>query len=118
MEQEAAIFKALSDPTRLRLAVLLAIQGETCVCKLTEALDAPQFKVSRHLSVMRAAGIVTARRDGAWMHYKLAKPRHKLEACLQECFLNCLAEHKTTKADLKRLNKSAPQVVKECCNGR
>jgi len=118
MEQEAAIFKALSDPTRLRLAVLLAIEGETCVCKLTEALDEPQFKISRHLSVMRAAGIVTARRDGAWMHYKLAKPRHKLEACLQDCFLNCLVEHKTTKADLKRLKKSTPQIVKECCNER
>ena len=107
MDKETALFKALSDPTRLRLAVLLAIQGETCVCKLTEALDAPQFKISRHLGVLRAAGIVTARRDGVWMHYKLVKPRHKLEAYLQACFLDCLAEHKTARADLKRLKKAA-----------
>ncbi len=106
MEQEAAIFKALSDPTRLRLAVLLAVQGETCVCKLTEALDAPQFKISRHLAVMRAAGIVTARRDGAWMHYKLADAQTKLEACLQECFRECLSDNKTVRADLKRLTKA------------
>lgn len=107
MEQEAAIFKALSDPTRLRLAVLLAVQGETCVCKLTEALDAPQFRVSRHLAVLRAAGIVTARREGAWMHYKLADAQTKLETYLQDCFRECLQTTKTARADLKRLAKAA-----------
>lgn len=106
MHEEVVLFKALSDPTRLRLAILLAIQGETCVCKLAQALDEPDFKISRHLGIMRSAGMVEARREGAWMHYQLAKPRHRLEECLQECFRDCLADHKIIKADRKRLGKA------------
>ena len=103
MENEAAIFKVLSDPTRLRLMVLLSIQGETCVCRLAEALNAPDFKISRHLGIMRSAGLVEARREGTWMHYKLSNARNRLEECLQECFRECLAAHPTVKADLEHL---------------
>lgn len=106
MQHEAALFKVLSDPTRLRLAVLLAIRGETCVCMLAEALDAPNFKISRHLGIMRSAGMVEARRVGTWMYYKLVEPRHSLEKCIQECFRDCLADHKTVKADTKRIAKA------------
>lgn len=107
MEVEAQLFKALSDPTRLRLAVLLSIHGESCVCELTQALDEPQFKISRHLAVMRAAGLVTARREGTWMHYRLSTPRNRLEKCLQACFRECLAEHKTIRRDLRRVAESS-----------
>ena len=106
MQEEAALFKVLADPTRLRLAVLLAIQGETCVCMLAQALGEPDFKISRHLGIMRSAGMVEARREGTWMHYKLAEPRHRLEECLQECFRDCLADHKVVKADVKHLKKA------------
>jgi ArsR family transcriptional regulator, arsenate/arsenite/antimonite-responsive transcriptional repressor len=106
MKEESALFKVLADPIRLRLAVLLAIKGETCVCMLAQALDEPDFKVSRHLGIMRSSGMVEARREGTWMHYQLAKPRHRLEECLQTCFRDCLVEHKTVKADLKRLEKA------------
>ncbi len=103
MENEAAVFKVLADPTRLRLMVLLSIQGETCVCKLAEALNAPDFKISRHLGIMRSAGLVEARREGTWIYYKLSNARNRLEECLQECFRECLAAHSTVKADLERL---------------
>lgn len=106
METEANIFKVLSDPTRLRLMVILALKGETCVCELAQALDAPDFRISRHLAIMRSAGVVGARREGTWMHYRLSEPRNKLEECLQECFRDCLADHKTVKADLRRLSKA------------
>ena len=106
MENEAAIFKVLGDPTRLRLMVLLSIQGETCVCKLAQALNAPDFKISRHLGIMRSAGLVKARREGTWMHYKLSNARNRLEKCLQQCFRECLATHLTVKADMKRLSKA------------
>ncbi len=106
MEDEATLFKVLADPTRLRLAVLLSIEGETCVCMLAEALDEPNFKISRHLGIMRSAGMVKARREGTWMHYDLSEPRTKLEECLQECFRERLADQKTVKADLKRLSKA------------
>ena len=106
MQDIATLFKVLGDQTRLRLAVLLAIKGETCVCMLAKALDESDFKVSRHLGIMRSAGMVKARREGTWMHYKLAQPRHRLEECLQMCLRDCLADHKTIKADLKRLEKA------------
>ena len=106
MENEAAVFKVLADPTRLRLMVLLSIQGETCVCKLAEALNAPDFKISRHLGIIRSAGLVEARREGTWMHYKLSNARNRLEGCLQQCFRECLATHLTVKSDLKRLSKA------------
>jgi len=106
MKDEATLFKVLSDPTRLRLAVLFAMQGETCVCVLAEALGESDFKISRHLAIMRSAGVVSARREGTWMHYKLARPRTKLEKCLQECFRDCLADQKTVKADRKRMKRT------------
>ena len=107
MENEAAFFKILADSTRLRLAVLLSIKGETCVCQLAEALDAPEYKISRHLGIMRSAELVKSRREGTWMYYQLSKARNRLEKCLQECFRECLATHPTVKADLQRLLKAS-----------
>ncbi len=66
------LFKTLSDPTRLRLLNLLAC-GETCVCELTDTLRVVQPKVSRHLARLKRAGLVDARRDGKWMHYRWAQ---------------------------------------------
>jgi ArsR family transcriptional regulator len=106
MNNEAALFKALSDPTRLALAVLLAIQGETCVCNLAKAIGEPDFKVSRHLGIMRSAGLVDARRDGTWMYYRMVNPKNQLEKCLLDCFRNCLAKNKTMIAALKRLKRA------------
>jgi ArsR family transcriptional regulator len=66
-------FRSLADRTRLRLLNLMA-NDEVCVCFLVEALKMSQPKISRHLAYLRRAGIVTARRDGKWMHYRLATP--------------------------------------------
>jgi ArsR family transcriptional regulator, arsenate/arsenite/antimonite-responsive transcriptional repressor len=70
-------FQALADPTRLRLLNLLA-DGEVCVCHLVEVLGTNQPKVSRHLAYLRRAGLVTARRQGTWMHYRVTEPRDEL----------------------------------------
>jgi ArsR family transcriptional regulator, arsenate/arsenite/antimonite-responsive transcriptional repressor len=70
--QPALLFKTLADPTRLRLLNLLAC-GETCVCELTDTLGVVQPKVSRHLARLKRAGLVNARRDGKWMHYRWAQ---------------------------------------------
>lgn len=106
MEAEAAIFKVLADPTRLRLEVLLSMEGETCVCELAEAPDAPDFRISHHLGIIRSAGLVESRREGTWMYYRLSNARNRLEECLHECFRDCLADHPTVKADLRRLLKA------------
>ena len=64
------VFKALSEMTRLRIMALL-VNGELCVCDLTEVLGLPQSTVSRHMSQLRLVGLVQDRRDGKWVHYRL-----------------------------------------------
>lgn len=68
-----SFFLALADRTRLRLLNLVA-GGEVCVCFFVEVLGEPQPKISRHLGVLRNAGLVAARREGKWMHYRLTRP--------------------------------------------
>ncbi len=63
--------KALGDETRLRLFSLLGQHDELCVCHLVDAMQLPQSTISRHLSVLRHAGLVSTRRDGKWMYYRL-----------------------------------------------
>lgn len=70
MEQQI-YFEALNDPIRRRILVLLLEAEERCVCEMHGVLDASQPKVSRHLGVLREAGLVLARRDGVWMHYRI-----------------------------------------------
>jgi ArsR family transcriptional regulator len=67
------LFKALGDETRLRIVALLS-HGELCVCHLQEALGLSQPHVSRHLAVLRAAGVVEDRRERKWVYYRLARP--------------------------------------------
>lgn len=66
----AEVYKAASEPIRLRILALLA-HGELCVCHVQAALDVPQPTVSRHLAILRQAALVRARRDGSWVHYTL-----------------------------------------------
>jgi ArsR family transcriptional regulator, arsenate/arsenite/antimonite-responsive transcriptional repressor len=65
------LFDILSDENRRSILLLLLRHGEQCVCNLYTPLDMSQPKASRHLAVMREAGLVIARRDGKWMHYRL-----------------------------------------------
>src|SRR5271166_6254244 len=67
-------FRALADPTRLRLLNLIA-DREICVCYFVQILRISQPKISRHLAYLRRAGIVAARREGRWMHYRLVVPQ-------------------------------------------
>jgi ArsR family transcriptional regulator len=73
MQGLTQLLAALADPTRLRLVRLLLHQEELCVCELVDALGMPQYKVSRHLRRLRAIGLVEARRQGRWMHYRIGR---------------------------------------------
>ena len=64
------LFRALADDTRLRIVRLLA-RGSLCVCQIVDALGLPQYSISRHLGILKAAGLVADRREGTWMHYSL-----------------------------------------------
>jgi len=63
--------RALADPTRLRILALLRNDRELCVCELTRALEMVQPKVSRHLAVLREAGLLKDRKEGLWVHYRI-----------------------------------------------
>ena len=70
--QPEQVFKALADRTRLRLLYLLVASKEPlCVCEMMDALELPQYQVSRHLGVLRNSGLVTSERRGTWMYYAL-----------------------------------------------
>lgn len=83
------VFRALSDQTRLRILNLLR-GGELCVCHLVAVLGVPQPTASRHLSYLRKAGLVVARKQGLWSYYRLSpargKSRRTLLASLVQCF--------------------------------
>lgn len=67
-------FQALSDPTRVRIVRLLAdSRAEACLCDLSEALGEPDYKLSRHVKVLRQAGILSAEKEGRWIYHKIVR---------------------------------------------
>jgi len=72
MRDLAAVFKALADETRLGMLALLSRHGELCVCDLQQVLGINQSKTSRHLQYLKHAGLLTDRRAGLWVHYRIA----------------------------------------------
>lgn len=68
------IFQALADPTRIRIARLLAeTQEEACLCELVDSILEPQYKLSRHVKVLRQAGLLTAEKEGRWVYHRLVE---------------------------------------------
>jgi ArsR family transcriptional regulator len=74
MKTEARLFKSLADETRLQILWLLMDQEELCVCDIMRTLGITQSKASRHLRYLFNVGLVTDRREGVWMNYRLALP--------------------------------------------
>jgi len=101
----ARFFQALGDRTRLRLLNLIGDQ-EICVCYLVDIIGAPQPKISRHLAYLRSAGIVAARREGKWMHYRIVMPPHAGAAQILKQTLETLKQEKPMQADQARLSKA------------
>jgi ArsR family transcriptional regulator len=73
MDRDAEIFQALGDTTRLRLLNILDRVGEICVCELVDALEVPQYNVSRHLQILASSGWVESFRRGKWVYYRIAR---------------------------------------------
>jgi ArsR family transcriptional regulator, arsenate/arsenite/antimonite-responsive transcriptional repressor len=67
-----ALFKALADDTRLQLVLLLMAEQEMCVCEMTHALNQSQPKISRHLALLRQHELLSDRREGQWVYYRLS----------------------------------------------
>ncbi len=101
-------FAALADNTRLRLLNLLR-DGEVCVCFFAGTLDTNNPKISRHLSYLKRASLVSARRDGKWMHYSLTRPTDKAAAEVFDATMKMLEANPEMKRDRERL-------VDFCCS--
>ena len=96
------VYAALADPTRLRILSLLG-DGEICVCHLHASLDVPQPTASRHLAYLRKSGLVEARRDGIWMHYRLAVQDNPVVAAVVKAALHALTHTDIRAKDERRL---------------
>jgi ArsR family transcriptional regulator, arsenate/arsenite/antimonite-responsive transcriptional repressor len=99
------LFQGLADRTRLRLLNLMADQ-EVCVCYFVEILDVPQPKISRHLAYLRRTGLVEARREGKWMHYRIAVPENPFVRQLLIDTLRWLAADKAMQRDRSHLSRA------------
>jgi ArsR family transcriptional regulator, arsenate/arsenite/antimonite-responsive transcriptional repressor len=108
------LFQALGDGTRLRILGLL-LTGEVCVCDIHDSLKISQPKASRHLAYLRRAGLVASRREGLWMHYRLAEPRDPLVDTIRQAVIHALAHIDSVRRDADRLQKKTgcclPSVV-------
>lgn len=104
------LFGAFANPIRLRILNLLQEQKEICVCDLCEVLGVAQPKVSRHLAVLRDAGLARVRREGKWKFYSLAEAPTPLHRTLLRCVRTCLGGVDELAADRARLAAIEPRV--------
>ena len=107
-ESIETVLAAVADRTRVRILNLLR-DGELCVCDLVEVLRLPQPKVSRHLAVLRSAGLVTMRIEQNWRHYRITTDLSALQKCVLAC-VTCCGEMPEMKQDRAR--------VPACCAPR
>ncbi len=106
-DDELMFFRALADYTRLRLLNLMGTD-EVCVCFFVEVLRTNQPKISRHLAYLRRAGVVAARREGKWMHYRIVEPPDPHAARIFKEVRDWLKEDAEMQRDRERF-------VKVCC---
>jgi ArsR family transcriptional regulator, arsenate/arsenite/antimonite-responsive transcriptional repressor len=106
-DDELLLFRALADRTRLRLLNLMG-DSEVCVCFFVEVLGTNQPKISRHLAYLRRAGVVAARREGKWMHYRIVEPPDPHAARIFKEVRASLSEDKDMRLDRERL-------IRVCC---
>jgi ArsR family transcriptional regulator len=109
---EVRVLKALAHESRLRILTLL-VARQLCVCHLEAALDLPQVRVSQHLSILRVAGLVESRRQGLWVHYRLAEPRNKLEKMISNWLRSRLRSDKSLRRDLARMRECVQKPLEE-----
>ena len=99
-----AVFKALADRTRLRILALLGTD-EVCVCHIHDTLGVPQPTASRHLAYLRRVGLVDARREGVWMHYRLSDRLDPVVRGVVDASIHALTHVPATGRDRKHYQK-------------
>lgn len=119
MKKTAQIFKALSDETRLRVMKLLQ-ERELCVCELIQVLEMSQPRISRHLSVLKNAGLVNDRREGKWVYYSLKKGAENDDVKpILETISLVANDDSVVRNDNKNLKKAVRlSEIEGCCSSR
>jgi ArsR family transcriptional regulator len=113
IKSELKLFEALANETRLRILILLA-HKELCVCHLEWALKMTQAKISRHLTVLKNAGLVDERRDGLWIFYSLTQPRNGLETDIQKHLkAHFTRNYDSIREDLQNMKKCSEKPLKK-----
>jgi ArsR family transcriptional regulator len=98
------VFRALADQTRLRILGLL-LTGEVCVCHIHDSLKVSQPKASRHLAYLRRAGLVATRREGLWIHYRMATLPDAVLEVIRSTVAHALTHMDVVRKDVERLQK-------------
>jgi ArsR family transcriptional regulator len=107
MQAATRLLRTLADPTRLRILALLGDGDvDVCVCDIHRSLRIAQPKASRHLAELRRAGLVTARREGLWVHYRRVVPADPALAQVLESVLHALPHSDTVRRDASALSRA------------
>ncbi len=118
MKDIARAFKALSDETRLRILKVLE-HGELCVCDMVAAFGLVQPQISFHLRVLKSAGLVTDRREGKWMHYKIADSdlfkRLLVLSVVEKIPEKAVKEDRKRLAEFLRIKTESMRKSETCC---
>jgi ArsR family transcriptional regulator len=113
----AGLFAALADATRLRLLNLMGGR-EVCVCYFVEILRQGQPKISRHLAYLRRAGLVAARREGKWMHYRIVAQADEAAASILAAVLAAAGDCCSTRHPVDLEGSQFCAVGQLCVVGR
>ncbi len=108
MKDEARLFKCLADETRLQILWLLMEEEELCVCDIMRVLGITQSKASRHLRCLFNLGLVSDRREGVWMNYRLTVP----QGSAREKQLKLLAEMLGARTEAQALGERLREWLK------
>jgi len=113
------ITKALADENRVRILAALH-RGERCVCQIIELLDLAPSTVSKHLAILKQARLIEARKDGRWMHYRLADPESpRIAHDAIQWVMGALSKENQVVEDAKRMKailRMDPEKL--CCRQR
>jgi len=102
------VFQALSDSTRLRIVRLLAAtRDEACLCELVDCLGEAEYNISRHLKILRNAGLLSAEKEGRWIYHRLVSGS-KVFQSLAKCILLFPDHTRVFESDLKRFSERIP----------
>lgn len=101
------IFSSLADSIRLRCLALIAARNELCVCELVAALELPQPKISRHLAVLKKAGLLRDRRDAQWVLYSIASDIPAWVRAAIDAATEAMTDDRQHAQDLRRLSRTS-----------